>query len=128
MTIPFNYSTTLSCMVDTYIPFPIPDTKVSNMTDRGVDLTENDDNKTKSIRVELPLDEYEEFHQLAQRERVTLRHLARTKMLDSPVGLQEYKDHQARLLPSMHSLIDKVDDERLQAALRRKVGEFCAYL
>lgn len=85
-------------------------------------------NKKRYIRVELSDDEYSRFSQTAKNERVSLRHLAVTRMLDSTIGLQEYKDHQTRLLPSLHALIDEVDDFDLQNKLRMKVREIYAYL
>ena len=85
-------------------------------------------NKKRYIRVELSDDEYNRFARTAKNERISLRHLAVTRMLDSPVGLQEYKDHQTRLLPSLHALIDEVDDYDLQIKLRQKVREIHAYL
>ena len=84
--------------------------------------------KKRYIRVELSDDEYNRFAQTAKNEKVSLRHLAVTRMLDSPFGLQEYMDHQTRLLPSLHALIDEVDDYNLQNKLRMKVREIHAYL
>ena len=87
---------------------------------------EEKNNKTKSIRVELTMDEYNRFSQMAKKENVTLRHLARTKMLDSPVGLREYRDHQVKIIAQLHGLIDQVEDENLEHQLRLKVRELNA--
>ena len=84
--------------------------------------------RKKYIRVELNEEEYKQFSQIARKERISLRHLALTRMLDSPVGLQEYKDRQARLLPSLQSIIDEVDEQKIQNKLRMKVGEIYADL
>ena len=92
------------------------------------EIENNPTSKKRYIRVELSDDEYNRFAQTAKKEKVSLRHLAVTKMLDSTVGLQEYKDHQTRLLPSLHALIDEVDDYELQNKLRMKVREIYAYL
>ena len=72
------------------------------------------------------MDEYNRFSQMAQKENVTLRYLARTKMLDSPVGLREYKDHQVKIIAQLHGLIDQVEDENLEHQLRLKVRELNA--
>ena len=92
------------------------------------EIENNPTSKKRYIRVELSDDEYNRFARTAKNERISLRHLAVTRMLDSPVGLQEYKDHQTRLLPSLHALIDEVDDYDLQTKLRQKVREIYAYL
>ena len=92
------------------------------------EIENNPTSKKRYIRVELSDDEYNRFSQTAKNEKVSLRHLAVTRMLDSPIGLQEYKDHQTRLLPSLHALIDEVDDYNLQNKLRMKVREIHAYL
>ena len=92
------------------------------------EIENNLTSKKRYIRVELSDDEYNRFAQTAKNENVSLRHLAVTRMLDSPIGLQEYKDHQTRLLPSLHALIDEVDDFDLQNKLRMKVREIYAYL
>ena len=92
------------------------------------EIENNPASKKRYIRVELSNDEYNRFAQTAKNERVSLRHLAVTRMLDSPIGLQEYKDHQTRLLPSLQALIDEVDDYDLQNKLRQKVREIYAYL
>ena len=92
------------------------------------EIESNLTSKKRYIRVELSKDEYNRFAQTAKNERVSLRHLAVTRMLDSPIGLQEYKEHQTRLLPSLQALIDEVDDYDLQNKLRQKVREIYAYL
>ena len=92
------------------------------------EIENNPTSKKRYIRVELSDDEYNRFAQTAKNEKISLRHLAVTRMLDSPIGLQEYKDHQTRLLPSLHALIDEVDDFDLQNKLRMKVREIYAYL
>ena len=92
------------------------------------EIENNPKSKKRYIRVELSDDEYNRFSQTAKYEKVSLRHLAVTRMLDSPIGLQEYKDHQTRLLPSLHALIDEVNDEDLQRKLKQKVREIYAYL
>ena len=111
------------------IPLSFPQKAKTIETDNSPYPTVSPDeknNKTKSIRVELTMDEYNQFSQMAQKENVTLRHLARTKMLDSPVGLREYKDHQVKIIAQLHGLIDQVEDENLEHQLRLKVRELSA--
>ena len=79
--------------------------------------------RKKYIRVELNEDEYNRFSQIARKEKISLRHLAVTKMLDSSIGLKEYREHQYRLLPSLYGLIDEVDDYDLQNRMKAKVRE-----
>ena len=109
------------------IPLSFPQKSKTNETDNSpyptVGSPINNNSKTKSIRVELTMDEYNRFSQMAKKENVTLRHLARTKMLDSPVGLREYKDHQVKIIAQLHGLIDQVEDENLEHQLRQKVRE-----
>ena len=109
-------------------PLSFPQKTKANETDNGPYPTVSSpiDNKNKSIRVELTMDEYNRFSQMAQKENVTLRHLARTKMLDSSVGLREYKDHQVKIIAQLHGLIDQVEDENLEHQLRLKVRELNA--
>ena len=85
-------------------------------------------NKKVSIRVELTNDEYELFSQYAKQEKISLRHLAKTRMLDSPVGLQEYKERQARRLPKLHALVDQIEDEELQSKIRQEVRDLYAFV
>ena len=47
-------------------------------------------------------------------------------MLDFPVGLREYKDHQVKIIAQLHGLIDQVEDENLEHQLRLKVRELNA--
>ena len=112
------------------IPLSFPQKTKTNETDNSpyptVSSPINNNSKTKSIRVELTMDEYNRFSQMAQKENVTLRHLARTKMLDSPVGLREYKDYQVKIIAQLHGLIDQVEDENLEHQLRLKVRELNA--
>lgn len=84
--------------------------------------------RKKSIRVELSIEDYNQFRQMAEKKRVTLRHLAMTKMLDTSEGLQEYKNQLAILMPEIHHLIDQMEDQELQEMLRKKVGEAFANL
>ena len=111
------------------IPLSFPQKAKTIETDNSPYPTvspEEKNNKTKSIRVELTMDEYNQFSQMAKKENVTLRHLARTKMLDSSVGLREYKDHQVKIIAQLHGLIDQVEDENLEHQLRLKVRELNA--
>ena len=112
------------------IPLSFPQKTKTIETNNGpyptVSSAINNNNKTKSIRVELTMDEYNRFSQMAQKENVTLRYLARTKMLDSPVGLREYKDRQVKIIAQLHGLIDQVEDENLEHQLRLKVRELNA--
>ena len=84
--------------------------------------------KKTSVRVELTKDEYELFSQYAKQEEISLRHLAKTRMLDSSIGLQEYKERQARRLPKLHALIDQVEDEELQSKIRQEVRDLYAFV
>ena len=122
-------SITLCSTIDLSLSFPQKTKTIE--TDSGPYPAVSPDeknNKTKSIRVELTMDEYNRFSQMAKQENVTLRHLARTKMLDSSVGLREYKDHQVKIVAQIHGLIDKVEDEDLEHQLRLKVRELNASL
>ena len=111
------------------IPLSIPQKAKTIETDNSPYPTVSPDennSKTKSIRVELTMHEYNQFSQMAKKENVTLRYLARTKMLDSPVGLREYKDRQVKIIAQLHGLIDQVEDENLEHQLRLKVRELSA--
>lgn len=84
--------------------------------------------RKKSIRVELSMEDYNQFRQMAEKRKISLRHLAVTKMLDTAEGLQEYKNQLAILMPEIHHLIDQMEDQELQEMLRKKVGEAFANL
>lgn len=120
-----NYSFNVYCNTDNN---PIFTKKNSTKAGESNLYNDNKNSHKKSIRVELSENQYSQFRGMAKREKVSLRHLAITKMFDSPIGLQEYKERQARLLPSLHALIDQVDDDVLQCSIRRKVAELYADL
>ena len=85
-------------------------------------------NEKKSIRIELTEDEYELFSHFAKQEKISLRHLAKTRMLDSSIGLQEYKERQARRLPKLHALVDQIEDEELQSKIRQGMRDLYAFV
>lgn len=124
-----KYCNSIVCYSIDILKYMKQSSKQNNYKYYNSDKIENTPtSKKRYIRVELSDDEYKRFFQTAKNERVSLRHLAVTRMLDSTVGLQEYRDHQTRLLPSLHALIDEVDDYDLQNKLRQKVREIYAYL
>ena len=124
----YNNSSIVCYSIDIPIYMKQSSKQNNNQYYNSSEIENNPKSKKRYIRVELSNDEYNRFAQIAKNEKISLRHLAVTRMLDSPAGLQEYKDHQTRLLPSLHALIDEVDDYELKNKLRMKVREIYAYL
>ena len=116
--------------VDYSLYMPKPNCKAidNNTSYPTVGSEVTDKNKKVSVRIELTKVEYELFSQYAKQEKISLRHLAKTRMLDSPVGLQEYKERQARRLPKLHALVDQIEDEELQSKIRQEVRDLYAFV
>lgn len=83
---------------------------------------------TKTIKIELSKEEYDQVSEQAERMKLSLRKYAKMRVLDQEPGPDMRCRQIMQLMPFFYHAADKVTDNSVQQELRKIGGQICQCL